>query len=303
VIDLRTTLGPLALTSPLVAAAGTVGSVVEFADTIDFALYGAAVAKSVSPEPWVGRPAPRIGAIGSGMLNGIGIQNPGIDEWLVEMRDVVHGMATPVWPSIVAHDAEGFADVAARLTVVRPDAIEINLSCPNLDGVPFALDPVLSHDVVTAVRSATSTPLGAKLSPDARPVSAVAEAVVDAGADWVVMGNTVMGAGIDVTTRRPIISGLVGGYSGEPIRPITMRCVLEIRRHLPELPILACGGVSTADHAIEYLLAGADAIGLGSVHFARPRAAKRIIAGIVRYMEREGFADISSLKGAFRPWI
>lgn len=297
-----TSLGPIRLTSPLVAAAGTVGSVIEFVETIDFSLYGAAVAKSVSSEPWTGRTPPRLGAVGAGMLNGIGIQNPGIDRWLEEVLPGIGRVPTMVWPSVVGHDPDGFAAVASRFDRRVIAALEVNLSCPNLDGMPFALDAALSKEVIEAVRDATPLPIGAKLSADARSVTEVAEAVMAGGADWVVMGNTVMGAGIDIASRRPILSGLIGGYSGEPIRPITMRCVIELRRDLPDVPILACGGVSRWEHAVEYLLAGADAVGLGSVHFANPRAARRILRGLERYMQRHSFDTIASLKGAYLPW-
>lgn len=301
--DLSMQLGPIRLDSPLIAASGTVGSVLEFLDTVDFSVYGAAVAKSVAPEPWPGRPAPRLGAVDAGMLNGIGIQNPGIDAWVSEMGQDFGDVPTQVWGSVVAHDVEGFGVVASAMDDVEVAALEVNLSCPNLDGEPFALDPELSARVVSTVRSATAKPIGAKLSPDARPIAAVAEAVAAAGADWVVMGNTVMGAAIDPATRRPILSGVVGGYSGGPIRPIAIRCVLEIRRDVPELPIVGCGGVSRAEHVIEYFLAGASAVGIGSAHFARPRVGETIVKDLRRQLDRDGVDRIADLLGAFEPWV
>ena len=295
-------LGPVHLQSPLIAASGTVGSVLEFADTIDFSRYGAVVAKSVAPEPWPGRPAPRIAPVDAGMLNGIGIQNPGIEAWLDETAEHLVDIPTHVWGSAVAHDVDGFAVVASRLDRAPVTAVEVNLSCPNLDGLPFALDPRLSSAVVASVRSATTKPIGAKLSPDARPVAAVAAAVAEAGADWVIMGNTVMGAAIDPHTRKPVLSGLVGGYSGGPIRPIAVRCVLEIARDVPGLPIVGCGGVSAAEHVIEYLLAGASAVGIGSAHFSTPRIATRITRDLERYLRRHDLAALDELVGAFEPW-
>ena len=301
--DLTTALGPVRLATPLVAASGTVGSIVEFMDTIDFSHYGAAVAKSVAPEPWPGRPAPRLGHAGQGMLNGIGIQNPGIEGWLDEVAPRLPAVPTAVWGSVVAHDVPGFAEVAARMsTSGEIDAIEVNLSCPNLDGAPFALDPALSSDVVAAVRSATDLPIGAKLSPDARPIAEVARAVLAAGADWLVVANTVMGASIDVTTRRPVLSGVIGGYSGPPIRPIAIRCILEIRRELGDVPIVGCGGVAHADHAVEFLLTGASAVGIGSAHFDSPRVAAKVRKGIASYMDTQGFDRVADLVGAFTPW-
>ena len=299
---LEVRLGPVRLKTPLVAASGTVGSVVDFANVIDFTNYGAATAKSVAPEPWPGKKPPRLAPTDHGMLNGIGIQNPGIDVWLEEVGPGIEALPTQMWGSVVAHDTDGFAVVASRMADSGVEAIEINLSCPNLEGAAFALDAVLSGGVVAAVRAATDLPIGAKLSPDAMPILPVADAVMRAGADWVVVANTVMAASIDVETRRPALSGLIGGYSGSAIRPITMRCVLEIASGLPEVPILACGGVSDAEHVLEYLLAGASAVAIGTAHFARPRVASSIIKDLNRYLSRNDIDDIATLTGAFEPW-
>lgn len=295
-------LGPIELTSPLIAAAGTVGSVVEFAQVIDFSLYGAAVAKSVAPEAWKGREPPRIAPTDLGMLNGIGIQNQGIDAWAAEIAPQLAALAAPVWGSIVAHHVEGFAQVATKMANTAIAGIEINLSCPNLDGTPFALDADLTAQVVTSVRRVTDLPLGAKLSPDAMPITPVADAAMSAGADWLVVANTVMGAAIDPETRRPLLSGLIGGYSGSAVRPITMRSVLTIARDIPDAPIVACGGVSNASHVVEYMLAGADAAAIGTAHFADPRVARRIMRDLEKYMARHSLATLSELKGAFEPW-
>jgi len=298
----RVTLGPVELASPLVAAAGTVGSVVEFAEVVDFSLYGAAVAKSVAPEPWEGRQAPRIAPTDAGMLNGIGIQNPGIDAWATQVAPQFAAIPTPVWGSIVAHDIDGFAEVAAKMATTGVAAIEINLSCPNLAGRPFALDADLTARVVASVRAATDLPLGAKLSPDAMPITPVADAAMSAGADWLVVANTVMGAAIDPETRRPLLSGLVGGYSGSAVRPITMRCVLTVAQDLPDAPIVACGGVSEASHVVEYILAGADAVAIGTAHFASPRVAHKIAKNLAMYMAKHSIPTLTELKGAYEPW-
>jgi dihydroorotate dehydrogenase (NAD+) catalytic subunit len=290
------------LSSPLVAAAGTVGSVVDFRETVDFGFYGAAVAKSVSPEPWEGKKAPRVAPTTAGMLNAIGIQNPGVDRWTADVGPKLESVPAPVWGSVVAHDVAGFAHVAGVMTDCGVAAIEINLSCPNLDGSPFALDPELSADVVAAVRRATTLPIGAKLSPDAHPISAVADAVATAGADWVVVSNTVMGAAIDTGTRRPVLSGVIGGYSGAAVRPIAVRKIMEVARDVPGIPIIGCGGVSTADHVIELVLAGATAVGIGTAHFASPRVAARITKDLHRYGRRHNVDAISNLVGAFEPW-
>lgn len=291
-------LGPVGLASPLVAASGTVGNVVELAGVVDFSLYGAAVAKSVSADPWEGRPAPRLVPSGLGLLNGIGIQNPGVEAWATEVGPRMGEVPAPVWGSAVGTTAAEFARVAARLEEAGVAAVEVNLSCPNLeDGRMFALDPARAGDVVAAVRDAVGLPVGAKLTPNSEDVAAVASRCAAAGADWVVVGNTVWGAGIDVETRRPLLSGVVGGYSGPPVKPIALRAVIEVHRALPELPVLGCGGVSSGRDVVEFLLAGASAVGIGTVHFAEPRAARRILAELAALTERLGVTDLGELVG------
>jgi dihydroorotate dehydrogenase (NAD+) catalytic subunit len=302
-VDLTTRLGPLTLRSPLVAASGTVGSVVDFAAVGAFEHYGAAVAKSVSEEPWPGRPAPRLYPVGRGMLNGIGIQNPGITAWLETVAPRLPSAGVPVWGSVVGKSAAEFARVAAAMSPSGVAALEVNLSCPNLEGgTMFALDPGAAAEVVAAVRAATELPVGAKLSPNAADITAVAAGVAAAGADFVVVANTVFGAAFDPQTRRPGLSGVVGGYSGAPIKPIAVRAVLEVRRALPELPIVGCGGVRTGADVVEFLLAGAQAVALGTIHFADPRAGKGIVRDLHRYGRRHRVARVTELIGAWEPW-
>ena len=300
---LATTLGPIVLRSPLIAASGTVGSVVEFNETVDFSVYGAAVAKSVSPDEWPGRPSPRLAPAGTGMLNAIGIQNPGIGRWEEEIGPRLRGLDVPVWGSAVGQDPEDFAAVAEGLESTGVASIEVNLSCPNIeDGSLIALDADLSARVVEAVRRVTSLPIGAKLSPNSERITDVAAAVAGAGADWVVLTNTVWGAGIDIETRRPKLSAPIGGYSGPPLKPIALRCVWEVHRELASVPIIGCGGVATGADVVEFLLAGASAVAIGSTHFAEPRAGRRITRELKKYMDRHGVDGISDLVGATRPW-
>lgn len=302
-MDLTTRLGPLLLRSPLVAASGTVGSVVDFAAVGALQHYGAAVAKSVSEDPWPGRPPPRLYPVGTGMLNGIGIQNPGITAWLETVAPRLPAVGVPVWGSVVGRTAAEFARVAAAMSGSGVVALEVNLSCPNLEGGEmFALGPGPAAEVVAAVREATSLPVGAKLSPNAADIAGVASAVAAAGADFVVVANTVWGAAIDPATRRPGLSGVVGGYSGAPVKPIALRAVLEVRRVLPGLPLVGCGGVRCGTDVVEFLLAGAQAVALGTVHFADPRAGKRIGRELQRYGRRYGVDRVGDLVGAWEPW-
>lgn len=301
-VALGTRLGPVWLNSPLIAASGTVGSVVEFSDVTDWSKYGAAVAKSVSGAPWTGRPSPRVAPAGVGMLNGIGIQNPGIDRWVTEYAPRFGGVATHVWGSAVGHTVDEFVRVATGMAEAGLPVVEINLSCPNLDGHLFALDPKRSAEVVRAVRDAVDVPIGAKLSPNSEDIATVAEACVNAGADWVVLSNTVWGARIDLETRRPVLTGTIGGYSGQPLKPIAMRCVIDVHRALPGIPIIGCGGVSSAEDVVEYLLAGAAAVAIGTAHFADPKVATRIMKRLPRLIERMGAASVVELTGAMQPW-
>lgn len=294
--DTSVRLGTLELTTPLVGAAGTVGSVVEFTDVGVLRSYGALVAKSVSGTPWSGRPAPRLASIGSGMLNGIGIQNPGVDEWLRKVAPILPGLPTPVWGSAVGRTTAEFATVTKKLAGSTVTAVEVNLSCPNLEGRGvIALDAVRSREVIEAASAASTVPIGAKLSPNAADIVEIAEAVAAGGADFLTLTNTVRGASIDVMTRRPVLSGTIGGYSGPPLKPIALAAVLEVSEAMPDVPIVGCGGVRRGEDVIEYLLAGASAVCLGTVHFAEPGGARRILKeaiAVARSIGASGFTEL-----------
>jgi dihydroorotate dehydrogenase (NAD+) catalytic subunit len=300
---LSVSLGPLHLSTPLIAASGTVGSVWEWADIADLSPYGAAVAKSVSPIPWSGRPEPRLAPTEAGMLNGIGIQNPGIEAWARVMQPRIPELGVPVWGSAVGGDAHGFSLVAKGLDTAGVSAIEVNLSCPNLDdGEMFSFSASRSREAVEAVLAASEVPVGAKLSPNTPDIVGVAMACRDAGADFVVLTNTAFGFGVSVRKGRSLLSGGVGGYSGPGLKPIAMRCVYEVSRAVPDIPIVGCGGVSNGRDVIEYLLAGATAVEAGTIHLAEPRAGTRIIRELRGEMQRIGASSISELVGAVGTW-
>lgn len=295
---LSTRLGEILLRSPLVAASGTVGSVWEWADVADVSPYGAAVAKSVAPVEWQGRPEPRLAPTGVGMLNGIGIQNPGIDAWCETMESRIPGLGVPVWGSAVGESPDEFAVVAKGLASAGVPVVEVNLSCPNLDnGRMFSLDAGPSRDVIAAVSSAIDLPVGAKLSPQADDMVGVASACVRAGAQFLTLTNTALGFGLDMATGRPLLSGGVGGYSGPGLKPISLRCVYEVARALPGVPIIGCGGVVNGRDVVEYLMAGASAVGLGTVHLAEPKAGKRIRRQLLRELDRMGAVSVTDLIG------
>lgn len=294
-------MGPVRLRSPLIGASGTVGAAVDFAGMAALDRYGALVAKSVSRDPWPGNPPPRLAPAGAGMLNGIGIQNPGIEQWAARFGPRIASLPVPVWGSAVGRTAGEFAAVARGLQEAGTAAVEVNLSCPNLEGESLiALDAALSGRVTAAVRAAVSLPVGVKLSPNAPDIVAVARAVVDAGADWLVLTNTALGAAVDIETARPRLAGMVGGYSGPPLKPLAMRCVMEAARSLPGVPIVGCGGVVSGEDVVEYMMAGASAVALGAVHLSAPRAARRIDRELARWCRARRVGKVSELTGAMK---
>jgi dihydroorotate dehydrogenase (NAD+) catalytic subunit len=295
-------LGPIELRSPLIAASGTVGSVWEWASVADVSPFGAAVAKSVAPVEWPGRPAPRLAPAGPGMLNGIGIQNPGIEAWIERMAPILPALEVPVWGSAVGETPDEFAMVAKGLGSAGVPVVEVNLSCPNLeDGRMFALDAPRAAEVVAAVAATLDVPVGAKLAPNADDVVGVARACLDAGATFLTVTNTLLGFGIDTETARPLLSGGVGGYSGPGLKPVALRCVYEVARAMPGTPIVGCGGVTTGADVVEYLLAGASAVAIGTALLADPRAGTRIFRELGQELDRRG-ATAQGLVGRVEPW-
>lgn len=302
-IDMSVGLGPLALRSPLIAASGTVGSVVDFASVGALDVYGAAVAKSVSGTPWSGNAAPRLANTGPGMLNAIGIENPGVGAWVRKFGPLLEALPVPVWGSAVGKTVGEFVEVGRQLAATDVQAVEINLSCPNLAGESiWALDARATATVVQAVRQAVDLPIGAKLSPNAQDIVAIAGAAIESGADWLVLTNTISGAAIDIQTKKPLLSRTTGGLSGPPLKPIALRCVLEVRAAFPTVPIVGCGGVRSGSDVIEYLLAGASAVAIGTAHFELPRIGRRILKQLGTYCRRNGVNRVVDLIGAMQPW-
>lgn len=301
--DLTTTLGGVKMRSPLIAASGTVGSVWEWAEVADVRPFGAAVAKSVAPEEWPGRPQPRVAPTATGMLNGVGIQNPGIEQWVSTMKPRVPTVRVPIWGSAVAADPEGFAMVSKGLAGVGVTAIEINLSCPNLeDGHMFSFSAEASAGVVGAVASAVDLPVGAKLSPNTPNIVEVAAACAFAGANFIILTNTAYGFGVSIENRRPLLSGGVGGYSGPGLKPISMRCVYEVARSNPDLPIVGSGGVLTGADVVEYLVTGASAVEMGTVLMAEPDAGVRIEEELTSILDRLGVTTLDEIIGTVSEW-
>ena len=300
-LNLAVNLGGLAMKNPVTTASGTFAAGMEFSDFLDVADLGAVTTKGVSLHGWEGNAGPRIAETPSGMLNSIGLQNPGVahlkDVELPWLRD--RGATTIV--NVSGHSAEEYVSVIEALEESPVDAYEINVSCPNVDagGMTIGTDPASVEDVVGRCREATGRPLIVKLTPNVTSIVEIAKAAEAAGADAISLINTVLGMAVDAKTRRPQLARVVGGLSGPAIKPIALRMVWECYRGTA-LPILGMGGICTGTDAIEFILCGATAVAVGTANFMDPRSSVRVVEGMVRYCEEQGVADINELRGALR---
>ncbi|HEY3672169.1 MAG TPA: dihydroorotate dehydrogenase [Acidimicrobiia bacterium] len=301
-VDLAVTLGPLGLSSPILTASGTFGHGDEVARLGDPTRLGAVTAKSVSPEPWAGKPAPRLHMTASGMVNAVGLQGPGMDAWLALDLPALRATGARVIASVWGHTVDDFARATEMLEGADVLAVEVNASCPNhspeQSGGIWAHDARATSEVVRAVRDATALPVFAKLSPNVTDLTEIARAAVDAGADGLTLVNTVLGLVIDAETRRPALGGGGGGLSGPAIKPVALRAVHAVTRALPHVPVIGTGGVQTGVDAIEMLLAGASAVAVGTANFRDPRAPYRVLDELVDWCARHDVARVRDLTGA-----
>ncbi|MHB1627836.1 MAG: dihydroorotate dehydrogenase [Bacilli bacterium] len=294
---MRVAVGGLMLQNPVMPASGTFGE--EMAQVIDFNALGALVTKSVTPLPRTGNRSPRVAETIAGMLNSVGIQGKGVTAFVRDTVPFYRAFHSPLVVSISADTADEFADLASSATVPGVAALEVNISCPNLedDGRSYAMDPVQTRRVLEKVRAATRLPLWAKLTPNTGALTEVAQAAEAAGADALVVANTILAMAIDVETKKPKIGNVMGGLSGPAIKPIIVRMVYQTARAV-HIPIIGCGGVASGNDALEYLLAGASAVQVGTYNFVQPTAMPTIIAEIKEYAERHGVSRIADLIGA-----
>jgi dihydroorotate dehydrogenase (NAD+) catalytic subunit len=301
-VDMRTTLGSVEIPSPVLTASGCSAFGRELEPFLDVAALGAVVTKSVQLRPRSGRPTPRMAETPSGMLNSIGLQGPGIDGLLADDLPWLAERGARAFVSIAGTRVEHFAELAERLRDVPGVlGLEVNISCPNVEsrGEVFACDPLAASDVIAAVRAAADPgqPVYAKLSPDVTDIVSVARACVDAGADGLSMINTLLGLVIDPDTMRPVLGGVTGGLSGPAIRPVALRCVWQVHAALPQVPILGMGGIRTGLDALQFLLAGASAVSVGTVVFNDPTAPARIAAELATALAERGFATLREAVG------
>ena len=302
-VDMSTKLGRLEFSSPVFTASGCAAAGKELDQFIDITTIGAVVTKSVMLNPRSGRATPRMAETPSGMLNGIGLQGPGIDDFIQNDLSWLSQKGAKTIVSIAGNNVEEFGKVADKLRdIPGVIAIEVNISCPNVEnrGQVFACDPYAAADVINNVRRnvSASIPLFAKLSPDVTDITEIAKSVVKAGADGLSVINTLLGMVIDTDTLLPKLSGKTGGLSGPAIRPVAVRCVYQIRKALPNIPIIGMGGIRNGRDAIEFFAAGANAISVGTTIFNDPEACVRIHDETAEILQEKGIRSLSEIISA-----
>jgi dihydroorotate dehydrogenase (NAD+) catalytic subunit len=295
--DLSVAIGDLHLVNPVITASGTFGYAEEFASLVDLDRLGAIIVKGISLEPRPGNKPPRIIETACGMLNAIGLENVGVERFITEKLPYLQKISSPVIVNILGDSVEEYARLAERLNIVEGvSALEINISCPNVKkgGVAFGTDPAMAAAVTSAVKKATSLPVIVKLSPNVTDITQVARAVEDGGADAISLINTLLGMAIDSRTKKPRLANVVGGLSGPAIKPIALRMVWQTAQAV-RVPVIGIGGIGTTEDALEFLIAGATAVQVGTANFYQPTTATEIIAGLERYVREQGLTSINEI--------
>ena len=298
-MNTKVNLAGVELKNPVMVASGTFGSGAEYSEFVDLNRLGAVVTKGVASVPWPGNPAPRIAETASGMLNAIGLQNPGID--LFSKRDLpfLEKYDTKVIVNVCGHSTEEYLDVVERLAdEPRVDMLEINISCPNVKegGIAFGQDPKAVEAITKAVKPKAKQPIIMKLSPNVTDITVMAKAAEAGGADCLSLINTLTGMKIDIERQTFAIANKTGGLSGPAVKPVAVRMVYQVANAV-KIPIIGMGGICTAEDAMEFILAGATAVSIGTANFANPYTTVEVIDGIEAYMRRHGVEDINELIG------
>ena len=292
----------LLLANPVMTASGTFGYGTEYSQIFDIQKLGAIICKGTTLEPREGNPQPRLAETASGLLNSIGLQNIGVKALIKEKAPLWTSWRVPVIVNIAGETVDDYVKLADELDgVAGVSGIEVNISCPNIKagGAEFGANPESAARVTAAVKSATSLPILVKLTPNTSDIVKVAIAVAEAGADAISLINTLKGMYIDINTRQPLLGRKTGGLSGPAIKPIALAMVYEVAGAV-EVPVIGCGGITTGSDAIEFIMAGASAVQVGTATFANPRALLDVLEGIEQFMKKEGVKDIAEIVGAAR---
>jgi dihydroorotate dehydrogenase (NAD+) catalytic subunit len=295
--NMRVDIGGIEIKNPVMTASGTFGYASEFEELIDLNRLGAIVVKGLSLEPSMGNPPPRIVETPCGMLNAIGLENVGLAAFVKEKLPFLRGLDTPIFVNIYGKSTKEYAEMAARLEYIDGvSGIEVNISCPNVKsgGMAFGAYPESAAEVVRAVRKQTTKPLMVKLSPNVTDITKIAKSVEAEGADAISLINTITGMAIDIETRRPKIANITGGLSGPAIKPVALRMVWQVAQAV-NVPVIGIGGIMTTKDALEFLIAGAVAVQIGTANFINPHATIDIIDGIEAFMMERNITDITDI--------
>lgn len=301
-VNMNVRVAGLDLRNPVMTASGTFGYGEEFSEYVDLTRLGAYITKGLCLHPRTGNPTPRIVETPGGMLNAIGLQNVGIDAFIEKKLPFIRSVNTPCIVNFFGETPEEYAEMAARLDALpEVAALEMNISCPNVrqGGIIFGTDPDCAGSIVKACRAATKKPLFVKLSPNVTDIVAMARACEDAGADALSLINTLIGMAIDLNKRKPILANVTGGLSGPAVKPVALRMVWLVAKSV-KVPVIGIGGIMNAIDALEFLLAGASAIQVGTASFINPGAAQKIVEDMEAWMLAQGETDIRNLIGALK---
>lgn len=298
-VNLAVNLGGLTMKNPVTTASGTFAAGMEYSDFVDVSALGAVTTKGVSLNGWEGNASPRIAEVPSGMLNSIGLQNPGVAHLKSEELPWLREQGATTIVNVSGHSFDEYVQVIEALEDAPVDAYEVNISCPNVDagGMTLGTHVPSVEKVVSLCREATSRPLIVKLTPNVTDITEIARAAEASGADAISLINTLLGMAIDVKRRRPVLARVVGGFSGPAVKPVALRMVWQCSKAV-SVPILGMGGVTTGTDAVEFMLAGATAVAVGTANFMNPQATVDVIDGIIDYCEEQGVNDVNDLIGA-----
>ena len=300
-MNTKVTIAGVEWNNPVTVASGTFGSGAEFTDFVDLNRLGAVTTKGVANVPWTGNPTPRVAETYGGMMNAVGLQNPGIDVFCERDIPFLRKYDTKIIVNVCGRSTEDYCEVVERLANEDVDMLEINISCPNVKegGIAFGQNPNAAEEITKAVKKYAKQPIIMKLSPNVTDITEMAKAAVDAGSDALSLINTLTGMKIDIERRDFVLANKTGGMSGPAIKPVAVRMVYQVANAV-DVPIIGMGGISTAEDALEFIMAGATAVSVGTANFINPATTLEVVDGIKTYMERHQINDINELIGCVK---
>ena len=300
-MNLSVDIAGVTMKNPVTTGSGTFGSGEEYSEFLDLSALGAVTTKGVANVPWPGNPTPRVAEVYGGMLNAIGLQNPGIDVMIERDLPMLQEAGATVIVNVCGKSEKDYVEVVERLADQPVDLLEINVSCPNVKegGIAFGQDPKALYEITKAVKAKAKQPIIMKLSPNVTDITEMARAAVDAGSDALSLINTLTGMKIDIEKRDFVLANKTGGMSGPAVKPVALRMVYQVANAV-DVPIIGMGGITTAEDALEFIMAGATAVSVGTANFINPTATVDVIEGIKAYMERRQIEDIQELIGCVK---